>query len=55
MRWLKDGDTNSRFFHGYINKRRRMNEILCLNFGGVNVERVDQLKFEVMQHFRKHF
>lgn len=34
VRWLQDGDSNSMFFHGCINKKKRMSEILCLNFGG---------------------
>lgn len=24
-RWIKDGDTNSKYFHAVINKRRRFN------------------------------
>lgn len=55
MKWLQEGDSNSRFFHSCINKRRRRNEILCLNFDGVRVDGVEQLKFEIMEHFRKHF
>lgn len=55
VQWLQVGDANSRFFHGCINKRRRRKDILCLNFGGVRVEGMEQLKCEIMDHFRKHF
>lgn len=55
VRWLQEGDANSRFFLGCINKNKRRNEILCLNFDGVRVEGVDPLKFVIMEHFRNHF
>lgn len=38
---------NTKYFHECINKRQRNKEILCLNFNGVRMERVDQLKGNV--------
>lgn len=55
VRWLKDGEANTRFFHGYINKRRRKSEFLCLNFEGYRVEGDEQLKSAIMGHFQNHF
>lgn len=55
VRWLKNGDANSRYFHGCINMRRRKNEILCLNIEGVRVEGVEQLKSAIIGNFSNHF
>lgn len=52
---MQNGDANSRFFHVCINKRRRRNEILCLNFDDQRVDGVEQMKSKVMKHFQKHF
>ncbi|KAL8471619.1 hypothetical protein ACS0TY_029028 [Phlomoides rotata] len=42
--WLRDGDCNSRFFHSYINRRRKRNEILGLNVNGEWQEKVEDVK-----------
>lgn len=55
MRWLKEGDANSNFFHRCIKKRRKINEILGLNFDGSLVEGVEPLKNEIRGHFERHF
>ncbi|KAF1894928.1 hypothetical protein Lal_00022422 [Lupinus albus] len=34
-KWLKEGDSNSKFFHGYINSRRRSNSIQGLRINGL--------------------
>lgn len=33
VRWIKDEDMNSRYFHCWINKRRKENEIEGLRVG----------------------
>lgn len=55
FKWLKEGDSNSRFFYIYILKRSRRNDIWCLNFNGVNVEGHGNLKAEIKLHFQSHF
>lgn len=55
MRWLREGNANSKFFHRCIQKRRKVNEILGLNFDGEVVEAVDPLKKKVWSYFENHF
>lgn len=55
LKWLQDGDANTRFFHGWLNRRRRKNEILCLLVVGRMVEEVGEIRVVVWDHFRKHF
>lgn len=55
MKWLKEGDANSKNFHKCIQKNKKINEILGLNFGGTFIEGVDPLRREVRNHFEDHF
>lgn len=55
MRWLKEGDANSNFFHGWVRKQRRQNEILCLNVEGRNVEEVAEIRSVIQHHFQSRF
>ncbi|KAL8528391.1 hypothetical protein ACS0TY_005992 [Phlomoides rotata] len=55
VKWLLEGDVNSGFFHGWINKRRKVNEIDGLYFEGVWTESVEGVKNGVRTHFLKHF
>lgn len=54
-KWIREGDTNSKYFHGCINIRRRGNEILYLNFNGRQVDEVNKMKSVVKNHFQTHF
>lgn len=55
FKWLQEGDSNSKFFHSCLVKKRRREEILCLDFGGVLVDGVDELKSSVKDHFQAMF
>ncbi|XP_058761128.1 uncharacterized protein LOC131634473 [Vicia villosa] len=54
-RWLKEGDANTRYFHGCINKRRRENQILSLEHNGRMLSDVDEIKNAIANHFKHHF
>ncbi|CAK8537008.1 unnamed protein product [Lathyrus sativus] len=55
IKWLKEGDSNSGFFHRAIKERRRHNHIGPLNVAGSMIEKVEEVKFEVHRHFARKF
>lgn len=55
IRWLKEGDVNSKFFHRVINFRRKTNEIVGLNLNGQWTEDVKKIKDGVRNFFKDHF
>lgn len=54
-KWLKEGDSNSRFLHACINKRRRDNTIHGLNIEGIWVEDAPRVKEHVYDFFKNRF
>ncbi|XP_058741211.1 uncharacterized protein LOC131613570 [Vicia villosa] len=54
-KWLKEGDVNSKYFHSYINKRRKDNEILCLDINGRKVTEVKEIKDALCDHSSRQF
>ena len=55
MNWLKEGDANSKNFHGVMSNRRRQNAINTVSLNGVIVERVNNICAAVFNHFSAHF
>jgi len=55
LKWLQEGDENSKLFHGVMSARRRWNNIHMVNVNGVNVEGVHNVRNAVFNHFSNHF
>ncbi|KAL8501247.1 hypothetical protein ACS0TY_020702 [Phlomoides rotata] len=54
-RWLRDGDVNSSYFHGWINKNRKSNAIERLLINDRWIDTVDDVKKGIQEHFKNHF
>jgi len=52
---LKEGDANSKFFHGIMSSRKRSNALISLNVNGVSIEGVIEVRNTVFQHFKNYF
>ena len=52
---MKEGDANSKFFHGYMSSRCRQNAINVVSVDGVSVDGVQNIRAAVYQHFSSHF
>jgi len=55
MNWLKEGDANSKKFHGVMSGRKRHNTINMVSVDGANVEGVNNVRSTVFTHFSTHF
>ncbi|KAK3199814.1 hypothetical protein Dsin_023229 [Dipteronia sinensis] len=55
VKWLKEGDRNSKFFHMMADGRRRRNFIGDLTFNGVVVQNPKLIKEGVLNFFQDHF
>jgi hypothetical protein len=55
LNWLREGDPNSKIFHGTMSSRHRGNNISTLDVGGVQVEGVANVRHAVLNHFSNHF
>ncbi|KAH1255283.1 Transposon TX1 uncharacterized protein [Glycine max] len=55
VKWLKEGDRNSAYFHKMINHRRRHNAIQGLIIDGVWVHDPSSVKNEAFNHFKDRF
>jgi hypothetical protein len=54
-RWLKEGDSNSKFFHNYIKTRKRRNNLTALRTPRGWVEGPNLVRREVVAFFKDHF
>ncbi|CAL0299064.1 unnamed protein product [Lupinus luteus] len=55
QRWLKDGDSNSKFFHASINRMRSSNRIPGLYIDGIWVNDPIRVKTHIGQFFKSRF
>jgi len=55
VQWLREGDANSKFFHGIMSNRRRRNNIPFILDNGVLIKGVVNVRNAVYTHFSAHF
>lgn len=55
VRWASFGDENSKFFHGFINNRKRKNSIPGLIINGEWCDKPKMIKKEIFGFYRKKF
>ena len=55
LHWIKEGDSNTKFFHSCLQDRRRKNQNLSLQVEGRCVEQVGEVKMEVRRFFEEGF
>ena len=55
IQWLREGDANTKFFHGIMSNRQRRNLIPFFLVNGVLVEGVENVRNAVFTHFSSHF
>jgi len=55
MQWLREGDANSKKFHGIMSTRKRRNAIPFFLVNGMMVEGVNNVRGAVFSHFSTHF
>ncbi|GJS77396.1 hypothetical protein Tco_0727277 [Tanacetum coccineum] len=55
IKWAIEGDENSRFFHGIINKRRKQRSIRGVMKDGVWLDKPEDVKYEFLSYFRDRF
>ena len=54
-KWLKEGDSNSAYFHKIINSSRRRNTLRGMQINGGWVDNPIAIKEAVLQHFKSRF
>ncbi|XP_045791747.1 uncharacterized protein LOC123886474 [Trifolium pratense] len=55
MKWVREGDSNSHFFHVSLKGRRRRNQLSLLKRGDEWIQGVDNIELEVKDYFARNF
>ncbi|KAK2654193.1 hypothetical protein Ddye_014049 [Dipteronia dyeriana] len=55
VKWLLEGDRNSKFFQCVASERRRKNSIEEISFEGVKISNQEEIRYEVTNFFSKLF
>lgn len=55
LKWIKEGDLNTGYFHRAVNQRRKMNEIVGIQLGENWIEDVEAVKIGVRDFFKQHY
>ncbi|PNX82415.1 cysteine-rich receptor-like protein kinase, partial [Trifolium pratense] len=55
LKWVREGDSNSRFFHTSLKSRRRRNQLSFLKRGNEWIQGVENIKMEVKNYFVQNF
>ncbi|KAL8547280.1 hypothetical protein ACS0TY_006850 [Phlomoides rotata] len=55
VKWIKEGDANSKFFHNWVKKRHKRNELSGLWQGNVWLESVGDVKSAIQRYFKAQF
>lgn len=54
-RWIREGDSNTKYFHSLLKFRRRRSNLLLMDESGALIEDVEEVKLRVKTHFEKCF
>lgn len=55
VKWMRDGDENTKFFHGFINNKNRRTRLNGLTINGLWTTDVKKIKCEVMRFYNDKF
>lgn len=55
LKWVTEGDVNSKFFHNWINRKAKRTEMDGIWVNNLWINSVKEVKEEVESHFRKQF
>nr|GFC89056.1 RNA-directed DNA polymerase, eukaryota [Tanacetum cinerariifolium] len=55
IKWVVEGDENTKFFHGMLNKKRNQRSIRGIMVNGTWIDDPVKVKYEFLDHFRNMF